>query len=256
MLLDDRELVVVERPGLLQDRVRDRELADVVQQTADREAAQARGREAELLADLDRERGDAAGVLLGRRVLLGEAHHERAHAGAEERLLGGDDLAGAEVPDERARLAAAAQVVGDGTADERDAEQFEDVAEPPAEIHEGEHERAVERGGEQHEPEHDREVGGAAGEQEGVGGADGERAEERQADGEQQPRGRRSRGRHARHEPGLEHADDADDDDRHGERTLERDHVGDRRGEFNGAQRRRARAQPRRRAASRRRSAR
>ena len=102
------------------------------------------------------------------------------------------------------------------------------MAEPPAEIHEGERERPVQRGGEQDEPDDDREVGGAAGEQEGVGGADGEGGEERQADGEQQPRGRRSRGRHARHEPGLEHADDADDDDRNGDRTLECDHVGDR----------------------------
>ena len=67
-------------------------LADVVQEPADRQPAEARSREPELLADLDRERGDAAGVLLGRAVLLGQAHHERPHAGAEERLLGGHDL--------------------------------------------------------------------------------------------------------------------------------------------------------------------
>ena len=69
VLLDDVVLVVVERARLLQDRLRDRELADVVQEPADREAAQARGGEAELLADLDRERRDAARVLLRRGVL-------------------------------------------------------------------------------------------------------------------------------------------------------------------------------------------
>ena len=41
MLLDDRELVVVERPRLPEDLRRHRELADVVQQPADRETAQA-----------------------------------------------------------------------------------------------------------------------------------------------------------------------------------------------------------------------
>ena len=41
------ELVVVERAGLLQDRARDRELADVVQEAADRQAAEPRWGEAE-----------------------------------------------------------------------------------------------------------------------------------------------------------------------------------------------------------------
>ena len=43
MQLDLRELVVVQRPGLLQDRVRHRQLAHVVEQSADGKAAQASG---------------------------------------------------------------------------------------------------------------------------------------------------------------------------------------------------------------------
>ena len=50
-------------------------------------------REPELVADGDRELRDAARVLLGRAVLALQAHHERADARAEERLLGGDELA-------------------------------------------------------------------------------------------------------------------------------------------------------------------
>ena len=36
---DDRELAIVERTRLLQDRVRNRKLADVVEQAADREGS-------------------------------------------------------------------------------------------------------------------------------------------------------------------------------------------------------------------------
>src|SRR6185369_6928736 len=55
MCLDDRKLVVVERARLLQDRVRNRKLPDVVKQPAHREAAEAGAREAHLLADLNGE---------------------------------------------------------------------------------------------------------------------------------------------------------------------------------------------------------
>jgi len=101
MHLDGGELVVVERPGLLEDRGCDRELADVVQQPADGEAAQAGWGETELRAELDRECGNAGACALGRRVLRGEAHHQGAHARSEIRLLRGDDLGGAQVADER-----------------------------------------------------------------------------------------------------------------------------------------------------------
>ena len=59
---DHRVLVVGQRAGLLEDLVRDGELAHVVQQPADREAAKPPGRQAELLADLDGAQRDAAGV--------------------------------------------------------------------------------------------------------------------------------------------------------------------------------------------------
>src|SRR5207302_2915556 len=90
--LDEGVFVVLERRRLLQDRVGQGELADVVEQAADREAAQAGRRQTELLAYLDREGRDPARVLLGRGVLLRQAHHERPDTGAEERLLGDDDL--------------------------------------------------------------------------------------------------------------------------------------------------------------------
>src|SRR5207253_10366722 len=111
MQLDDVELVVVEGARLLEDRVGHRQLSDVVQQPADREATQAGGRETEPLPELDREHCDATRVLLRRRVLSSQADGERANTRAEERLLGGDKLARAQVSDERARAAPSAQVV-------------------------------------------------------------------------------------------------------------------------------------------------
>ena len=165
MLLDDLELVVVERAGLLQDRVRDRELADVVQQAADRQVAEPSPREPELLTDLDGEGGDATRVLLGRAVLLGEPHHEsraRGRRGTPPRPTTTSD--GTEISDKRPRrLAAAAQVVGNGCSDEADPEQLEEVTDPPAEIHERQREGAEERAREEDEPDHDGEIGGRAG---------------------------------------------------------------------------------------------
>ena len=128
MLLDDLVLLVVERAGLLQDGARNRELAHV---------------------------GDPARVLLGRVVLLAEPHHDRPHAGAEERLFGVHDLGRPKVADEWPRLAAAAEIVGDRCADEGDPDQLEEMADPPAEIHERQRERAEERAGEKHEPDDD-----------------------------------------------------------------------------------------------------
>ena len=55
----------------------------------------------ELLADRNRECGDAAGVLLGRAVLLREPDHQGPHASTEERLLGGNHLGGAQIAGER-----------------------------------------------------------------------------------------------------------------------------------------------------------
>ena len=92
MALDLGVLLVGERAGLAEDVAGDGELADVVQQAADREVAQRRGREAERLADLHGQQRDAARVALGRAVVGAEADHQRAHPRAEVRLLGRDDL--------------------------------------------------------------------------------------------------------------------------------------------------------------------
>ena len=151
-------LAVVQRGGLLQDRLGNGQLADVVEQAADREAAQAVGREAQLLADLDCKCRDATCVLLRRGVLRAEPNHECPHAGAEERLFRRHELRRAQVTDQRARAASAAKVVHERGADDEDAEQLEDVAEQPAEVHEREDQGAVEPRGEENDAEHDREV--------------------------------------------------------------------------------------------------
>ena len=81
------ELLVGEPARLVEDLVRHRQLAHVVQQAAERELAQTPLRQAEPLANRDRERGDPAGVALGRRVLLAQPDEQRADAAAEEGLL-------------------------------------------------------------------------------------------------------------------------------------------------------------------------
>jgi len=50
---DDGELLLVETGWLLEDRVGDGELADVVEEAADREGTEPACGEAELIADLD-----------------------------------------------------------------------------------------------------------------------------------------------------------------------------------------------------------
>ncbi len=70
---------------------------------ADRERSQPARREAELLADLDGAQRDAARVLLGVLVLLGEPERDRADVRAEEDLFGGDEIGRMEVAGERAR---------------------------------------------------------------------------------------------------------------------------------------------------------
>ena len=167
-------------------------------------------------------------MLLRGGVLLGEAHHQGAHARAEVRLFGDDDLAGAKVARERPRAAAAAQVVRGGRADERDPDDLEQVAEPPAEVHERQHQRAVDRRGEEGEPDDHREISGAARQQERRRRADGDRGEEDEPDGDQRPgRGRTRRG-HGRDEARREHADQAEARDLEDDDDLERDRLGDR----------------------------
>ena len=102
---------------------------------------------------------------LGVFVLLGQANHERVHVRAEERLLRADELCGADVPDERARLGAAVEIPGDDAADRGDAEHL-GVSEPPAELAEVERERRDERGGQPRDARRrrrGRRVGASAG---------------------------------------------------------------------------------------------
>ena len=96
--LDHGELRRRQRAGLAQDLVRHLQLADVVQQRGDRQAAQARAAQAELLADLDGELRDAARVLARRGVLDREAREQARHPGAEQRLLLGHDVCGRRSP--------------------------------------------------------------------------------------------------------------------------------------------------------------
>ena len=123
--LIDGVLRVVERPGLLEDRVGDGELADVVEQAADREVAEVALREAEALADLHRPERDPARVLLGVGVAPAELDRERADVRAEEALLGVHELGRVEVAGERPRLDAACEVERDRDADDEDAVELE-----------------------------------------------------------------------------------------------------------------------------------
>ena len=114
VLLDERVLGIVERGRLLQHLVGDGELADVVQQASRRELAQTRGRQRELLPHLDRQQCHPARVALGVFVLRGELPHETTDLGAEERLLGRDELGAAQVAGERAGGRGTEQVRRDG----------------------------------------------------------------------------------------------------------------------------------------------
>ena len=156
--LDDRELLRRQRRRLLQHGVRDDELADVVQEPACRKAAEPACREPELLADVDREPGDAACVLLGRAVLLRERDEQRTNVRAEERLLCRDEVGAAQVAPERARPMgrAAAEIERDGKPDGGDAADLEPVPEPPADVREVVDERADERGAEPRDPDRRR----------------------------------------------------------------------------------------------------
>src|SRR5581483_48500 len=70
---DDAELGVGQGCRLLQDLVRDRELADVVEEPADRQVAEPVRWQAELLADLNGTQRDPSRVFFRRAVLVREA---------------------------------------------------------------------------------------------------------------------------------------------------------------------------------------
>ncbi len=114
MLPDDCVLRVGERGGLLQDLVGAAQLADVVEKPADREAAELRRGEAELLPHLHGAKRDAAGVLLRVLVLLREIDEERTDLRAEECLFRRDEVCAAQVAHERPRGHGAHEVRRDG----------------------------------------------------------------------------------------------------------------------------------------------
>ena len=138
-----------------------RELADVVQEPADREVAQSFGREPELVADLYRAESDAARVLLRVLVLLREFDEERAHVRPEERFLLGDEVGAPQVAEQRARARdSATEVEGDGNPDGRDPDDLESVPEPPAEVLKVEEKRRRQRAREPDDADGDDEVAG------------------------------------------------------------------------------------------------
>src|SRR4051794_3160118 len=223
MLFHDRELVVVERPRLPEDLSGHGELADVVQQPADRESPKARGGETKALADLHGERRDPARVLLRRGVLRRKANGQGANARTEKRFLRGDELGRAQIADEGSRPASASQVEDERRSDDDDSGQLEDVPEPPAEIHEGEDHSAVQGAGEENDAEDDGEVGRAPCEQERVRSAKSERAVHDEAEREERNRRRRLRRRDARDDAWIDGSNDAEGDDRRRDRYLHRE---------------------------------
>ena len=82
-------LGVGQRPGLVEDLVRDRELADVVQQRAVAHLLEVGGREAEQARDVRGQRDDLLGVLVGVVVAGLDRGRQRLHRGGRARLLAG-----------------------------------------------------------------------------------------------------------------------------------------------------------------------
>ena len=214
MALDDVELVVRQRARLLQDLVRHRELAHVVEQPADRELAKPHRRQPELLADLDRPQRHAAGVLRRVVVLVREPHEQRPNRRAHERIGRAHQLAGAEVAGQRARLRAAVKVERHRHADQPDADQLPPVAEPPAQLGVVHDQARVQRDREQDEPVDHGEVGEAARQEVRAPGAHPERPVEDDPKAEDDPGGGAPGLRHGGHERRLEYAGQPEGQDR------------------------------------------
>ncbi|MBA2614926.1 MAG: hypothetical protein H0U90_03980 [Actinobacteria bacterium] len=157
-----------------------------MQQTARSQASQACRREAELLSDLNGEKGDPPGVLLGRLVLLCESEREGADTGSEKGLLGRYEIAGADASRERPGLPRAVKVGGDRGSDEAQADDLEEVAEPPAELREVEQERADERGCETRQADDHEGVADALGQEQSAQGAQRQKRVDRKTGSEQE----------------------------------------------------------------------
>ncbi len=212
MAAHDAELLVVERAWLLQDLVRDGELADVVQEATDRELPEARRRDPELLADLDREERHAPRVPLGVLVLLGQETGQRSDLRAEESLLGRDQLGAAQVSRQRARGRGAHQVERHRSGDDENAEHLEEVADPPAQRAVVLRQRGHERGGEPHDPDQHEQVGGAPRERDRPKRPEADEAVEGEPGDEQGDRGRAAGLRHVGNERGHDQREHAQRD--------------------------------------------
>ena len=125
-------------------------------------------------------------------------------------------------PDEGARLGAAMKVERHGGAHEADADQLEQVPEPPAEVHVAPDERRHERHRQQHRAEHHEQVGSAAREQvRWRARAQAERSVEDEAEREHDHRRGAARLRHARNDRGREDPGGAKAGHEHEQRALE-----------------------------------
>ena len=220
MPLDERVLRVVERGRLLQDLVGNGELADVVQQSSGCELAQARGRQTQLLPHADCQQGDTPGVALGVLVLLREQPDEPADLGAEERLLGRDELRAAKVAGERSGRRRAKEVRRDRGADEEHARDLEAVTQPPREIQVAQHQRGHERAGQPDEADEDGEIRAPPRQRHGVQRAQGEQSVEREPDDEHGDRGQAGGLRHRRHEARQPERHEAERDDADHQHSL------------------------------------
>ena len=106
-----------------------------MEEAADREVAQALGRETELVTHLHRTERNPPRVLFRVLVFLGERCEQRAHLRPEKRLHLDHEVGSPEIAEQRTRSCRAVpQVERDGNPHERDADHLEDVPEPPAEL--------------------------------------------------------------------------------------------------------------------------
>ena len=129
-------------------------------------------------------------MLFRRLVLVGQQLRERAHARAEKRLFLRDEIAGAQIADERARLRRAEEIDRDGCADGDDPDELEEMPQPPAELHIRHQQRRWQGRRERGDPDHDDHVGRAMRQQVGLERAEQQDAEQRGAEDERDPRGR------------------------------------------------------------------
>ena len=140
-------------------------------------------------------------MTLGRWVLVTQPNEQGAHPPPEEHLLVLDEVASAQVPDQRPRGHGMAQIKRDWEADHPDADHLERVGRPPRGIHGREVKQPVLRPDQPDDANAHDEVRIPPGQQIGSRGAPGEKHEPNGAGGEDQVRRRGRRGRDGRNLP-------------------------------------------------------